>query len=96
MARKPHYTIFKGSGRERRVQPYLKASTSGRTICCVHRLLAYRVFETQMADQEAKAAILDLVNEAYDKGRRMGEALMDLHNEFVELGLKKKGWRDGF
>lgn len=68
---------------------------SKRTICHVHRVLAHLIWQTDI-EESRKHEILELVDEVYDMGRRMGEKLRDYHQEFVDMGLKKKGWRDEF
>jgi hypothetical protein len=72
-------TIFMPDGS---LCPVLKEK---RTICNVHLILAHKVFE-YVASPEEKVEMLNMINEAYDMGKRMDRGLAYYRNK---LGLSK-------
>jgi hypothetical protein len=80
MKKKPRkYSIFTKTG-EITTQTF-----PVRTICEVHRQLALAI-EATLVDPAAKRKLLDMVDEAYDMGKRMSDKLKSNHEQAQKPG----------
>lgn len=60
-----------------------------RTICEMHRQMAYTITELDLSEED-KIKLLDQLDEAYDAGKRMGLKLKEYYQQ------TKKRWYEDF